>query len=62
MKRTFTIDELYASAYVSAIGNVISVLNSTMKTKYFFFRDCVAVEIMAMRLGIKFDEDGEIVK
>lgn len=61
-KRTFDIEELYAEAYVSAINNVIDILNGSTGSKLFFWRDCNAVEIIAHQLGVKFDVDGEIVK
>ena len=58
----YEIEDLYAEAYNSAIINVISAMNDKMGTHYFYARDWAAVHELIAVLGIKFDENGEILR
>ena len=59
---TFSITELYGNAWETAIENAIYELNKTLKLNLFFARDNNQVDTLCERLGIRFDENGEIVK
>ena len=49
-------------AYVSAITNVACMLNKTMGTNFFYARDWAQLDMLAEKLGIRFDENGNIVR
>lgn len=57
MKTTYSIGDLYGSAWQSAIENVSAAINLTGDALNWEF-----VELVALRLGVRFDENGEIVK
>jgi len=59
--KTYKIEDLYAYAYESAIENVATIVNLTLGTHYFFARDWAKLEQLADKLGIDFDENGELV-
>ena len=56
------INELFGEAYKEAIIQVIEVLNNELGTNFFYARDWARIDTIALRLGITFDENGEIVK
>lgn len=62
--KTFDItsNAMCGEAYNNAIMSVIDVLNTTMGTKFFYSRDWAQIDMLAEKLGIKFDENGNIVK
>ena len=66
MKRIVTsdrhIDDMYGDAYNSGIQNVIKILNKNLGTKLFYARDWATIDSVCEELGIKFDDDGEIVR
>lgn len=56
------IDDLIGTAYNDAIENVIAVINRKAGREVFFSpRDKFAIEDIAQALGVRFDENGEIV-
>ena len=59
MKR---IDELCANAWWSAVDNVAKAVNRRLNTNYSAKADWDMLENIAMDFGIRFDDNGEIVK
>lgn len=60
--RTYKIDELYASAWQHALDEVAEVVNMNTGLKLFEARDWNALENIALKLGVDFDANGEIVR
>lgn len=59
----FTINDLYGSAWESAIDEVASVLNGKIDGLHLFrTRDWVAIEQVAESLNIRFTVNGEIIR
>lgn len=59
----FTINDLYASAWESAIDEVASVLNGKIDGLHLFrTRDWVVIEQVAESLNIRFTVNGEIIR
>lgn len=62
--KTYTMNDwqIQGSAYNEALKEVAEVINEAMGTNFFYRRDWVALEEVATRLGVRFNEDGEIVR
>lgn len=60
--REYAIDDLYACAWENAISNVADVINIQLHTSYFRGRDWNILENIALKLKIRFDDNGEIIK
>ena len=60
----FTIDNdaICGEAYNEAIREVAEVLNEGLGTNLFSARDWARLETIALKLGIMFNENGEIVR
>lgn len=59
-----TIDNnaIRGEAYNEAIREVAEVLNEELGTNLFCARDWARLEAIALKLGVTFNENGEIVK
>ena len=64
MTKGFKIDQLIGESWNNAVANVITVLNHGRMEgdKLFYQRDRFFVEDTAMELGIRFTEDGDIIR
>lgn len=60
--RTYKIDELYGDNWINAIVEVLYLLNRGRDNKLFYMRDKFFVEEMAQKLGVRFTENGNIVR
>lgn len=61
VNESYTIEDIYASAWEGAIEEVAKILNDELETN-FSLQDWAKLERVAERLNIKFDENGEIVR
>ena len=59
---TYKIDELYASAWQHALEEVAEIVNINTGLKLFEARDWNALENIALKLGVDFTENGEIIR
>lgn len=59
---TYKIDALYASAWQHALEEVAEIVNINTGLKLFEARDWKALENIALKLGVDFDANGEIVR
>lgn len=59
MKSYYTIEDLFASAWQDAIYAVGEVLG---KSPFYIMRDWVEIEEVARKLGVRFNENGEIIR
>lgn len=59
MKNSYTIEELYGEAWTDAIYAVGEVIG---KRPFYIMRDWEDIEEVAVKLGVRFNENGEIVK
>ena len=59
---TYKIDELYASAWQHALEEVAGIVNANTGLELFEARDWNALENIALKLGVDFDANGEIVR
>ena len=55
------IDKLYGNAYETAINNIISIINNTLKTEFDYILDCEKFEHLAVKLNLEFDENGNLI-
>lgn len=65
VKYTYKIDSnvcLFGAAYEEALTEVAEVLNKHLGTKLWYGRDWVALEEIALALGVDFTANGEIVR
>lgn len=64
MAKGFKIDQLIGESWNNAVVNVITILNYGRMEgdKLFYQRDRFFVEDTAMALGIRFTEDGDIIR
>lgn len=64
--KTYKINELLGEEYREAICNVMWVVNDTFGNSHdanlFFGRDDATIDMLAERLGIRFNEKGDIVR
>ena len=62
--KIYKINELHGESYNEALRNIADIINSHISPlqKKFVARDYVALEDIAKRFGIKFDENGEIIR
>lgn len=60
--KTYTINQLIGEEYREAICNVMWELNNIFGNNLFFGRDDAKVDMLAEKLGIRFDENGNIVR
>lgn len=56
--KTYSIEDLYATAWQDAIYAVGEVLG---KSRFYIMRDWVEIEEVARKLNVRFNADGEIV-
>lgn len=57
-----TIEFMFASAYENALTNVADEINKQMGTNFSYVRDWASLDIIAGKLGVRFDDNGEIIK
>ena len=61
-KRVYTIDTMCGAHWSDAVLNVIDILNEELGLDLFVFRDGNAIDTVCEKLGIRFDDDSNIVK
>lgn len=61
-KRGLTIQQLFGENWNTAIMSVIDILNRERSDKLFYHRDKFYVEDIAIALGMRFDDEGNIIK
>lgn len=60
---TYRINQLCGEEYREAICNVMWTVNDTFgNSNLFFGRDNAVIDMLAERLGIRFDKNGNIVR
>ena len=57
----YSIKNLYASAWESAIDNAAKKINVALGTDFNRSIDWYTIEVLAERMGLKFDENGNIL-
>lgn len=57
----FSINDLYASAWECAIDSAANIINFELGTDFNRFNDWSTIELLAERMGLKFNANGELV-
>lgn len=57
----YSINDLYASAWECAIDSAANIINFELGTDFNRFNDWSTIELLAERMGLKFNANGELV-
>lgn len=57
----YSINDLCASTWESAIDNAAKIINAALGTDFNRSIDWYTIEILAERMGLKFDANGDLV-
>lgn len=62
LTESFTIDDMYAGAWNEAIEEIVNIINEELGQEVCSIQEWTPIENIASRLGVRFNENGEILR